>query len=553
MPDFKLSRRQLCYVTAFAAACGVCAAGAAKAWRYSLGPVDDAFISLRYATNWAAGEGLCFNPGERVEGYTNFLLVLIEAAAIRCGVDPLLAMVCVGWVSLFALAFVFTLFVIRRVFPDCPRLSGIAGLIACLNPVLLCWAGAGMESCLYALLLMLSVMTVVFGAGRKPGARFLRRSGSIVTVVFGAGMRGRTSLAAGLLVLAGMTRPEAAALLPVMALVVYLRYRSVCPVVQFVSIFVVGFGLYFTLRALYFGHLFPNTFYAKVDYGGLLLALRGATYVGRFILAALPLFALALFGVALIRGAPLWVKAFALMAGAQLAIIVYEGGDHFAMYRYMVPVIPFLSGLALYPCAHLPRRRGLSDRAAIGLVVLGLVVLGGSHVVVGMQYQTGDPTSATQFEDFVGECSLARDWGRVGRYLAEHAAPDASICTMAIGAVGYYSGLRIIDAYGIVDPFIAHQPRRLGAGCAGHEKYDSAYVLSRKPTYILIFYYFTPHPIWAEALEAVVWGEFNKDLLRRPALWKEYDLRAFWMDEGYFNIFVRRDTPAAVPVEEFPP
>ena len=34
--------------------------------------VDDAFISLRYAENLATGEGLVYNPGQRVEGYSNF-------------------------------------------------------------------------------------------------------------------------------------------------------------------------------------------------------------------------------------------------------------------------------------------------------------------------------------------------------------------------------------------------------------------------------------------------------------------------------------------------
>ncbi|MBU6216640.1 MAG: hypothetical protein KGR17_08545, partial [Acidobacteria bacterium] len=34
---------------------------------------DDAFITYRYSRNLARGEGLVFNTGERVEGYTNFL------------------------------------------------------------------------------------------------------------------------------------------------------------------------------------------------------------------------------------------------------------------------------------------------------------------------------------------------------------------------------------------------------------------------------------------------------------------------------------------------
>src|SRR5512143_1281620 len=50
---------------------------------------DDAFISFRYARHLAMGQGLVFNPGgERVEGYSNFLWVLILAALNRVGVAP---------------------------------------------------------------------------------------------------------------------------------------------------------------------------------------------------------------------------------------------------------------------------------------------------------------------------------------------------------------------------------------------------------------------------------------------------------------------------------
>ncbi|MFP6627913.1 MAG: hypothetical protein VCC67_02630, partial [Myxococcota bacterium] len=34
--------------------------------------LDDAFITFRYAKNWADGLGLVFNPGETIEGYTPF-------------------------------------------------------------------------------------------------------------------------------------------------------------------------------------------------------------------------------------------------------------------------------------------------------------------------------------------------------------------------------------------------------------------------------------------------------------------------------------------------
>ena len=54
-------------------------------WRYAGYLIDDTYISLRYAKNLVDGLGLVFNPGERVEGYTNFLFVLLGAAALRLG------------------------------------------------------------------------------------------------------------------------------------------------------------------------------------------------------------------------------------------------------------------------------------------------------------------------------------------------------------------------------------------------------------------------------------------------------------------------------------
>ena len=49
---------------------------------------DDAFISFRYARNWVEGNGLVWNAGEAVEGYTNFLWVVVMAAGLGAGVAP---------------------------------------------------------------------------------------------------------------------------------------------------------------------------------------------------------------------------------------------------------------------------------------------------------------------------------------------------------------------------------------------------------------------------------------------------------------------------------
>lgn len=40
---------------------------------------DDPFISFRYAQQLVVGNGLVYNPGERLEGYTNFLWTILIA------------------------------------------------------------------------------------------------------------------------------------------------------------------------------------------------------------------------------------------------------------------------------------------------------------------------------------------------------------------------------------------------------------------------------------------------------------------------------------------
>ena len=49
---------------------------------------DDAYISFRYARNLIEGHGLVWNPGEYVEGYTNFSWVMWVAAGMWAGISP---------------------------------------------------------------------------------------------------------------------------------------------------------------------------------------------------------------------------------------------------------------------------------------------------------------------------------------------------------------------------------------------------------------------------------------------------------------------------------
>ena len=494
--------------------------GVSFARHFDLAPVDDAFISLRYATNWARGAGLAFNPGEVVEGYTNFLEVAVLAVAIKTEVEPVLAMTSIGWVSLGLLAGIFTAFTLRHLVPGRPLVAATMGVVAMLNPVLLSWASSGMESLLYAALLLATAAAILEDASRR-----------------------RTVLAAILLVLAAMTRPEAVALLPIFAAMDYVRSRSRRRTGLFLGVFLAAYGTYFVVRWIHFGALLPNTFYAKLDYGNIELWQRGANYVGDFF-AATPLLGIAAF-VALLpfRRWPNWLTLFVVLVVGQTLIVVYEGGDHFAMFRFMVPVLPFLTAMALHTCVVISGRIQRRDLSTALLVVMCLVVIGIPGLRVGRQLRHDKEPLRSQFEWHRFEVRLAHEWSLVGRWMGRHLPPGSSVVVLPIGAIGFYSGLTVLDPVGIVDPVIARQDRELGRGYAGHEKYDIDYLLSRDPDYILLLDVATSEPVPLAALAHEMWGEANHALLRHPALARDYRYENVPMGPLYLNIHVRRDLP----------
>ena len=64
---------------------------------------DDAYISFRFAANWARGQGLAFNPGDPSEGYTNFGWTALVAGLLRLGIPALLGAKLLGAAAALAL------------------------------------------------------------------------------------------------------------------------------------------------------------------------------------------------------------------------------------------------------------------------------------------------------------------------------------------------------------------------------------------------------------------------------------------------------------------
>ena len=129
-----------------------------------------------------------------------------------------------------------------------------------------------------------------------------------------------------------------------------------------------------------------------------------------------------------------------------------------------------------------------------------------------------------------------------GRWLHSIARPGETLAVFSAGATPYYSKLYTIDMLGLTDLHIAHLPGRLGHAIAGHEKYDSDYIIARKPTYIVFGPRAVGTPLSETELLQKIRLPFASDLARNPGLRQHYDFRVDAYEGRYFPYY-RLKTP----------
>ena len=221
-------------------------------WLTSVGwfITDDAFISFRYVRNLLEGHGLVFNPGEYVEGYTNFLWILELAAIWRVlGIRPEHV---ANWLSV-----IYTVGTIAVMLWWVARMPFLRhrGLIAWMALGLVCssatfavWtAGGGLETRQFTFFALVAV------AGLS---------------VFGANRWGLTAASLSLAA-AALTRPEGLLLAAccvgwfVVQRLIAARQLDWRGTLALAGPFVVLIGGHFLARFRYYGEWLPNTYYAK--------------------------------------------------------------------------------------------------------------------------------------------------------------------------------------------------------------------------------------------------------------------------------------------------
>jgi arabinofuranosyltransferase len=441
---------------------------------------EDAYISFRYARNLADGNGLVYNAGERVEGYSNFLWTVIMAAVIKLKLDPVHASRYLGIASALALL-LFSFFAARR--NDRPRrVTGglVAGVIVASSSAVIVESVQGLETVFFTLLAAVGLVYSCRGHGRE-----LRgESGGPPMLLIGSAF----------FVLAALTRPEGLGVFFLVTIAITLvrlkRGMKAASRAGLAAIytFMAPWLLYWVLRYNYYGYPLPNTFYAKTGGGGHHM-LTGLEYVGNFLLdyPALAVLTLAVCVLPLTapRRKPGAAKPkpmrYSVVRPVLLTVligytayVVTVGGDFKMTHRFIIPVLPAWAYLV---DDAISRGRWLKTGSRLSVATPWIIVV---IMLLNGYFAFGDAR----------EWAAKRTWDMqrrtaAGLYLAEHAPPGAVLAIHSAGIIPYVSGLKTIDMWGLNDLHIAHRKiHDMGQGRRiGHEKHDAPYVFSKWPTY----------------------------------------------------------------------
>jgi hypothetical protein len=211
--------------------------------------VDDLFISLRYAENLAHGRGAVYNVGQRVEGYSSPLWTLLQSVGYLLRFEGVTWTKSLALVSLFGLEYgLFRL--TRTVFGVRGFLGFLPSLFCATNSYVVNWAMLGLETPAHLALLVLAPVAVDM-ALRDP-------------------KRGARTWAAIAIVGLGLTRPESMVYVAAYAVAPLLATRSRSDLVRRGKGLVLCFApaaaalaVLLLARYAYYGHFVPNTYFVK--------------------------------------------------------------------------------------------------------------------------------------------------------------------------------------------------------------------------------------------------------------------------------------------------
>ncbi len=416
---------------------GVFVAAAMHTYRWGF-PLDDAWIHQTYARHVALRGEWAYRAGMPSAGATAPLWVLLQAVGQRADVPPLVWSAFLGWATLTAVGWMVWAWWRTARADDAPAWAWVAGLGVSGSWHLVWAALSGMETALFAAVML----GLVLAGGR--GAPSLRKAAGL-----GAGVG-----------VAAWVRPEAVLLLPALALGWWLASRWPAEAqglrwqgllgrwaalaAGFAAVFAVYVGFNWRLS----GHLWPNTFYAKQAEYAVLLTLPLPARLVRvvrslFVGEGALVFPLAVGALGLAVRTRRWetvvAATWAALHVAAYAVRLPVGYQH---GRYALPVLPVLlwmgwqAAAALWEAGHGGGWRWVLSRAWAA----GALVVMAAFLPLGAQAYARDVAF------------IESEMVDTAQWMAAHLPAGTRVAAHDIGAVGYFTDFPLVDLAGLVSP-----------------------------------------------------------------------------------------------------
>ncbi|MBI2390280.1 MAG: hypothetical protein HYV09_11885 [Deltaproteobacteria bacterium] len=474
---------------------------------------DDAYISFRYAHNLVKGKGLVFNPGDRLEGYTNFLWTLLMVPFEALGWD--LFQVCEFLGTGFSIAVIATMLTVAARWDharkDLSFAWGATWLATSSSWVL--WAKSGLEQSLAALLPLVSAALLWKIAedwsqseGRAdPNERdAIARRALLSGVVMGLGC---------------MTRPEIhliAVIVGTPLLVDAVRRRAIprhaLAWAGGVLLLTVPFHLF---RYGYYHSWLPNTFYVKTGKGSMIWRAGLDQLRDMFAFNNLG-WVLPFVPFAFVTRKRLVPKLVALaISVAFMGYLVKVGVDEMQWFRLYLPALPFLlllAGLGM---------RNLLD-AAVSLLAkkddksaMWIAAALGWSVVLYAGSRNFQFTHR-ELHGFDGHGDLSGMYHPdLGKFITRHERPGGLVAFQDMGSTPYHApDINFLDFIGLTEGTVARARHAHGLHAfvstegAAKRQYDAEmrdYFWKRNPEWAILTVY-TPRE-----LEGVIAARFDAD------------------------------------------
>lgn len=490
--------------------------------------VDDAYISFRYLDNWLDGQGLVFNPGERIEGYSNLLWIALLAPLRFVGLEVEVAATALSLIALAIL--LWAVFKTARNLADNAIAGWVAVILVAGSVHLARWTVSGMETVLFAALLALANQQL-----SEKG-----KNGLLSSVFFGLSTLTRLpGLMHGCLAFAAaLSGPGENIRSKIKLLILPACVFILFPLLQ------LGF------RLVYYGLPLPNTAYVKL--GGNLADIipSGLAYYWKYLSSGggvlVLLCLLAIPAIVKKRNWVIW--ALAMQVAFHTAYVIYVGGDFFEFSRFIVPIVPAMAVLASIGILQVGEWK--SQYANYGLPLAAVILTLLSMFGADKSYEE---------EVFVKRLQGRAQREMVAQWIDKTYPKEATLAVNVAGLIPYRTQRYTIDMLGLSDRHIAQvkSQTKIGDGITfvGHQKHDGVYVCNRKPDVVITGVgEYVPGRNIREAMANPGLTIFpgDREFLRAPACMKEYRAKGVELAANRYAIVYEKVDPLSVEKEQQP-